>query len=178
MEEPVSETDTQDTSNQDGNDTSDKTSGAGDEFQAITSQEELNKVIGERIKRAEAKYGDYADLQAKAAKLDKIEKANQSEAERLAEEVSTAKAEAESARAELLRYRVATEHGITDADDISLFLTGTDEETLTKQAQRLAARSEEAGKPRSPRPDKNQGRPSGGSASTADQFAAALGGSL
>ena len=36
-----------DTSNQDGNTTSGSTSTAGDEFKPITSQEELNKVVGD-----------------------------------------------------------------------------------------------------------------------------------
>ena len=43
-------------------------------------------------------------------------------------------------RSETTRLRIASEHGITDADDIALFLTDTDEETLTKQAKRLADR--------------------------------------
>lgn len=170
------ESGTPSTSNEGGNDTSGTTPAAGDEFKPITSQDELNRVISERIKRVEAKFGDYKDVKAKAAKLDEIEQANKSEAERLAEEVSTAKAEADAARAELLRYRVAADHGITDAEDIALFLTGSDEDTLKRQAERLAARNAEQGKPRSPRPDPNQGRTSSGTASTADQFAAAIGG--
>jgi hypothetical protein len=174
MEEHMSETDTSSASNQDGNDTSGDTSAAGDEFTPITSQEELNKVIGERIKRVESKFSDYRDVKAKAEKLDEIERANQSEAERLSEEVNTAKAEADAARAELLRYRVAADHGITDADDIALFLTGSDEETLTKQAKRLQARDEDAGRPRAPKPDRTQGRDTRGSSSTADQFAGAV----
>jgi hypothetical protein len=54
--------------------------------------------------------------------------------------VAELEAELNSTRAESMRLRIATEHGITDADDIDLFLTGTDEETLTKQAKRLADR--------------------------------------
>lgn len=149
---------------------------AADEFQAITSQDELNRVIGERVKRATSKFADYKDLQAKAAKLDEIENANRSEADKAQARIAELEGQLASVQAESLRLRVATEHGITDADDIALFLTGTDEETLTKQAERLASRSEEAGKPRAPKPDPNQGRSSSGTASTADQFAAAIGG--
>ena len=149
---------------------------AVDEFQAITSQDELNRVIGERVKRATAKFADYKDLQAKAAKLDELEDANRSEAEKAQARITELENQLNAVQAESLRLRVAAEHGITDADDIALFLTGTDEETLTKQAERLAARSEEATKPRAPKPDPNQGRQSGGTASTADQFAAAIGG--
>ena len=42
-------------------------------------------------------------------------------------------------RADALRLRIAAKHGISD-DDADLFLTGTDEDTLTRQAQRLADR--------------------------------------
>jgi len=148
--------------------------GQDDGFTPPATQAELNKVIADRIARERAKYADYGDLKAKAARFDELEQANKSEAERLAEEASTARADAEAARAELLRYRVAASHGITDAEDIDLFLTGRDEETLTKQAERLAARSEESTRPRPPRPDANQGRPGSGPASTADLFAAAV----
>ena len=109
-----------------------------DEFKPITSQEELNRIVGERVKRA--KPADYDDLKAKAAKLDEIEKANQTEAERAQARLAELEAELNQTRSESMRLRVATEHGITDAEDIALFLTGADEETLTKQAKRLAAR--------------------------------------
>lgn len=110
-----------------------------------------------------------------AEELAQIKDAQKSEAERAADALAQAQADAESARAELLRYRVAAEHGITDADDIALFLTGTDEDTLTRQATRLAERTVAEPRPRSPRPDPNQGRSGPGTASTADQFAGAVG---
>jgi hypothetical protein len=135
MEEPMSEA-----APEGGNETPSGETPAADEFQPITSQDDLNKVIGERVKRATSKYADYKDLQAKAAEFDKLQAANQTEAEKAAARVAELEAQLNSTRAESLRLRIATEHGITDADDIDLFLTGTDEETLTKQATRLAAR--------------------------------------
>ena len=114
---------------------------AADEFQPITSQDDLNKVIDDRLKRERAKYVDYKDLKAKATRLDELEAANQTEAEKAAKRVADLEAELNSVRSESLRLRIATEHGITDADDIALFLTGTDEETLTRQATRLADRT-------------------------------------
>jgi hypothetical protein len=113
---------------------------AADEFTPITSQDDLNRVIGERIKRVESKFADYGDLQAKAAKLAEIEAANQTEAQRAEARAAELESELKKVRGESMRLRIATEHGITDADDIALFLTGTDEETLTKQAKRLADR--------------------------------------
>ena len=111
-----------------------------DEFKAITTQDDLNKVIDERLKRERAKYADYRDLKAKAAKLDEIEKANQTEAEKAQARIAELETEMQSVRLDSLRRKVAGEHQITDQDDIDLFLTGTDEETLTRQAQRLADR--------------------------------------
>src|SRR5699024_919133 len=64
-----------------------------------------------------------------ADELASIREAQKSDVERAAEALEAAKAEAAEATAELLRYRTAAEHGITDAEDIELFLTGADEET-------------------------------------------------
>lgn len=130
-------------STQDGNETTDTTSGGGDEFKPITSQDDLNRIITERISRERSKYSDYADIKAKAEKFDELDAANKSEVERAAEKAAAAERERDEARAEALRLRIATKHGISDPDDIDLFLTGTDEETLTKQAERLGQRSED-----------------------------------
>jgi len=110
------------------------------EFEPITSQDDLNKVISERIQRERAKYADYKDVKAKAAKLDEIENSNRTEAEKHQARVTELESELNAVRSESMRLRIASEHGITDADDIALFLTGTDEETLTKQAKRLSDR--------------------------------------
>ena len=113
---------------------------AADEFKAIASQDELNKVINDRLQRERAKYADYKDLKAKAEQFDAIEKASQTDAERAAARIQELEAELSTTRRDSLRLKIASDHGITDADDIDLFLTGTDEETLTKQAKRLADR--------------------------------------
>jgi hypothetical protein len=154
--------------------TSGQTAPTTQTFEPITSQDDLNKVIAQRLERERSKFADYADVKAKAERLDKIEEANKSQTERLQEQAAKAFADAENARAELLRYQVASAHGITDTDDIDLFLTGKDEGTLKRQAERLAARTEEASKPRSPRPDPNQGRNRAASVTPADEFASFL----
>jgi hypothetical protein len=109
-----------------------------------------------------------ADLKAE---LDKLSRANESLVEKAQREATEAKEAAAKATADALRLRVAAKHGISD-EDADLFLTGTDEDVLTRQAERLTARNAEASSPRSPRPDPNQGRsPAGGPKSTADSFA-------
>jgi len=113
---------------------------AADEFKPITTQEELNDALKSRLERERAKFSDYREVKAKAAKLDELEAANQTEAEKAAGRIAELETELNNTRAESMRLRIASEHGINDADDIALFLTGTDEETLTKQAKRLADR--------------------------------------
>lgn len=128
------------TSTEGGNPTSETTPGAGDGFKPITSQDELNRVIGERVKRA--KPADYDELKAKAAQLDEIEQANKSEIEKIKDRAAAAERERDEAKSAALRLRIAAKHGISD-EDADLFLTGTDEATLTKQAERLAQRAED-----------------------------------
>ena len=90
-------------------------------------------------------------LSAATAKREKLEAAQLSELERAQQAASEAKAQAETARTEALRYRIAAEHGI-DATDAELFLTGGDNETMSRQALRLLERT-----PTTPRPDPSQG---------------------
>lgn len=94
--------------------------------QAFT-QADVDRIVGERIQRERAKFADYDDLRKKAEGAKTAE-------DRIAELEQKYQAE-QSAR---LRSDVAARHGIT-AEDRDLFLTATDEDTLTKQAERLAA---------------------------------------
>jgi hypothetical protein len=89
-----------------------------------------------------------------------------SEAEKAAERLAKAEKDAAEARTEALRFRIATKHGISD-EDADTFLTGGDEETLTRQATRLIALS----KPGTPRPDPSQGSQGGDPTGGADMNA-------
>lgn len=142
----MSDTTTTNKSTEDGNQTSGDTSAAGDEFKAITSQEDLNKVIDERLRRERAKFADYKDIKAKAERLDTIEEANKTEIQKMADRAAAAEAERDASRVETLRFKVAAKFGISE-EDAELFLSGRDEETLAKQAQRLADRKGETKKP-------------------------------
>ncbi|MFV8266470.1 DUF4355 domain-containing protein [Mycolicibacterium fortuitum] len=127
---------------QGGNSTTSGETPAADEFKPITSQQELNAALKERLDRERAKFKDYNDVKAKAAKLDEIEQANLSELEKANGRITTAESERDTAKAEALRLRIAVTHGIS-LDDADLFLTGTDEETLIAQAKRLSDRAAE-----------------------------------
>lgn len=136
-------TEQQSTSTQGGNTTSETTPGAGDGFKPITSQDELNRIIGERVKRA--KPADYDDLKAKAARLDEIEQANKSEAEKAAERLAKAERTAKEAEARALRREVALEHKLSK-DDAALLDSITDEDAMRRLAERLALGAEDRAK--------------------------------
>lgn len=92
------------------------------------SQADVDRIVQERLQRERAKFADYDDLKAKA------------EGAKTAEErISELEQRYEAATREALRRRVQAAHGISD-EDADLFLTGTDEESLTAQAKRLAER--------------------------------------
>lgn len=129
------------TQNQDGQDSTDTTSGGGDGSkpdQIVMTSAQLK----ERLERA--KPADYDDLVKKAARLDEIEAANKSELEKATDALAAAKAERDKAVADALRFKVAAAHGIS-GEDAAMFLTGTDEETLTAQATKLAALTKPSG---------------------------------
>lgn len=114
-------------------------------FTPPASQEEFNRIIDKRLERERAKFGDYDDLKAKAAKLDELEAANKSEIEKAQEKASQAEAELSKLPekvADTLRQHLVTIHEISD-EDAELFLTASDPELLIKQAERLVGRKSE-----------------------------------
>lgn len=110
------------------------------------TQDEVNQLVGkartEERRKATDKYADYDDLR-KAADGKKTSD------DRLAE---LEKQYAQS-QANALRLRIAGDYGIStkrgedgSPSDAELFLTGTDEDSLVAQAERLAAREAERAK--------------------------------
>jgi hypothetical protein len=108
---------------------------------------------GKKALKAEREARTAAERQAAEykAKLDKIEAANLTDLERAQKEAADAKEAAARATTDALRFRVASQHGISE-EDAELFLTGTDADTLARQATRLKERT-----PTSPKPDPTQG---------------------
>jgi hypothetical protein len=92
-----------------------------------------------------------ADLKAQ---LDEIRKSQMSDIEKAQATATEYQQAAEQARAEALRWRIAAKHGISD-EDAETFLTGADEATLTRQAERLSALN--TATPATPKPDRSQG---------------------
>ena len=110
------------------------------------------------LREALAKANNEAkDNRLKASELDKFKAAQMSDLERVTAELQRAQQEAQSANAAALRWRIAAAFGITDAD-AEIFLTGSDEETLTKQATGLGDLRATLSAPAvAPRPDPTQG---------------------
>lgn len=104
-------------------------------FEAITSQEQLNAVLADRLKRERAKYGDYSDLKAKAARLDEIEQAAKSDLEKATEANAKLTAELEALKLNQLRTEIAVSKGLDPAS--ARFLTGTTQEQIEADADDL-----------------------------------------
>ncbi len=108
-----------------------------DGTEATFTQADLDRIIADRLKRE-----NIGDLKAKAAKLEQLERDRMTADEKVSDRIAKLEAETAQAKAEALRLRIAGKHGVS-AEDAELFLTGTDEETLTRQAQRLSERTKE-----------------------------------
>jgi hypothetical protein len=127
---------------------------------------------GEKALKAERDARAAAEKTAAALQkqLDDIAAANLSDLEKAQKAAADAQAAAEKATAEAARLRVAAKHGISD-EDADLFLTGSDMETIEKQAAALAARTSN-----SPKPDLSQGAQGNPAGGTPEQdFASFLG---
>jgi len=93
------------------------------------TQAEINNIVTSRLKeQAEKKFGDYAELKARAEGAKTVE-----------QKLADLEAKHAEAEARALRSDIAARHGIS-TEDRDLFLTGSDEATLEAQASRLAAR--------------------------------------
>lgn len=96
----------------------------------------VSKARGEERRKASERFADYDELKTKAAGAKTLE-----------QQFADLKNELSSTKAEALRARIAADHNIStkkgpngEPSDADLFLTGSDEETLTAQASRLSAR--------------------------------------
>jgi len=102
------------------------------------TQDEVNALIGERLKRDREKYADYDALKEKAAQFDELQEANKTELEKATERANKAESELESMRAEKARRelldKVSKETGVP-AD----LLKGDTEEELAESAKSIAA---------------------------------------
>lgn len=104
------------------------------EFKAPTSQAELDRIIGERLNREKAKFADYDDLKAKAAKFDEVEQASKTELQKAQEAAQAAERRAVKAEGAALRTQVAASKGVPAGA-----LSGSTKEELEAAADALLA---------------------------------------
>lgn len=138
------------------------------------TQAEVDAIIRDRLKQqAKNQFGDYNDLKTKAEGAKTLEERLGS----LEQELSQTKAEA--LRTSIAaRFGISTEKGPKDEpSDADLFLTGTDESTLTAQAQRLAARQADSKKNGNVAPKEGVTTRTGGEDSETREFVGSLFGS-
>jgi hypothetical protein len=67
--------------------------GGHEEFSAITTQEDLDKIIRKRLTKEREKYAGFEDLKAKAEKYDAIEEGQKTELQKLQERIEKAEKE-------------------------------------------------------------------------------------
>ncbi|WP_347031730.1 hypothetical protein [Brevibacterium paucivorans] len=106
------------------------------EFNPITTQADLDRIVGDRLARERKKYADYNDLKAKAEKLDELEDANQSELDKVRKQFESTKAELD----ELKSAQQVTEWKNTVAKDTGVpasVLRGTTEDDIRSHAESL-----------------------------------------
>lgn len=149
-------------------------------FEPITSQADLDRVLGQRLQREREKFADYSDLQEKAKRLDEIEQASASELEkavRKAREEASAEVRAQVTADRVLdKIEVAAAGKFADVTDARLRLGARAAEFVDSDgridAEAIAAAVEKelesaphlkaaAASPQRPRPDRAQGAGTG-----------------
>lgn len=102
------------------------------------TQEEVNAMISERVKRERAKYEGFDVLKEKAKKFDEIEEAGKTELQKSQEQVAELQAKLDKIQkdAEIgrIKSKISTEKGIP----VDL-LTGETEEACLEQAEKILA---------------------------------------
>ena len=98
-------------------------------FEAITSQEQLDKILSKRLERERAKYSDYEELKQKAAEAAD----SRSEVEKLHDRLKELEQERHQSALEAAKAKAASEYGVP-AD----LLVGDDTDAVEAHAKRLA----------------------------------------
>ena len=100
------------------------------------TQAEVDAIVGDRLKRERAKYADYDDLKAKAAKFDEMEEASKTELQKAIDKSKALQTELDALKSANairdIRSKVAEETGVP-----ANLLTGDSEESCREQAQAI-----------------------------------------
>lgn len=113
------------------------------EFKTIETQEELDNIVKERIRREREKYSDYEELKNRVSELETensalkstVEDDKQTRAD-LDAQITDLQGKVTNYETASLRTRIALQNGLPY--DLADRLQGTDEEALKADAERLA----------------------------------------
>ena len=113
------------------------------EFKTIETQEELDNIVKERIRREREKFGDYDDLKKRVSELESENGALKATAEETKQTIAESDARITELQGQVsnyetasLRTRIALQNGLPY--DLADRLQGADEEALRADAERLA----------------------------------------
>lgn len=109
------------------------------------SQSDVNRIVEDRLRREQAKYADYDDLKAKAAKFDEQEEANKIELQKATEANRKLESQLAEQKHAGLVANACLKHGIPA--EFADLVTGDDEESIDKTAEKVAKLVITQGKP-------------------------------
>lgn len=125
------------------------------EFKIIETQEELDNIVKERIRREREKYSDYEELKKRVSELETENSALKSTVEDdkqtragLDAQITDLQGKVSNYETASLRTRIALQNGLPY--DLADRLQGTDEASLTADAERLAGFMRPAPVPQAP----------------------------
>lgn len=138
-----------------------------DQQQTAFTQDDVNRIVNDRLKREREKYADYEEVKGKAAKYDAYEEESKSAIQKATEKAEKLQIELDAmkkaAMVREIREKVAKTTGVPES-----LLSGETEEDCTAQAEAIKAFA----KPSYP-VIRDGGEPgNASSATTAQQFAA------
>lgn len=101
------------------------------------TQAELERVVGDRLRRERERYIGYDDLKAKAGKFDELEEAKKTEAQRLNDQLAARETELQTYRVAEVRREAAERHGLPTK--WARRITAATAEAADLEAEELAA---------------------------------------
>lgn len=107
------------------------------EFRPIASQDDLDRIVQQRLARERAKFADYDDLKTKASELDKLQEGQKTELQKASDRATTSEAKTTEAELRALRLEVAMDKGLTAVQ--AKRLVGKTKEELEADADELIA---------------------------------------
>jgi len=127
--------------------------GGENNFTPITSQDDLNRIIGERVARVKSQYADYEDLKTKASAFDEAEQARLSDLDKAIKRAEKAEKESQALKFNQLRFEVASDKSVP-----ANLLSGSTKAELEASADALIEFAGAQTKARAPMPNPTQGR--------------------